>query len=280
MSVGVQTVRHHKDFERIVLFDYRLTCRTGLHIGAGKSGELVGSDLPVLRDASGRPLIPGSSLRGILRSGVEAISATLQLDRAARRPAASPASDVPPAVAHLWSELDLVQRMFGYVAANREEAEKKGSAYGSRLQISDGVCESAPRIELRDGVAISRETRTAAGSAKFDVEVVPAGTMFQGSVRFKNPADYELGLLAQAFWMLDQGILLLGGKSARGLGWVEVAVSEPWELTAKKILEESLRPSSRKSSQDDFGPVAEKFQLHQAALLELEKEASSASANG
>ena len=66
---------------------------------------------------------------------------------------------------------------------------------------------------------------------------MPAGTRFRASVRFKNPADFEIGLLAQALWMLDAGLLLLGGKSARGLGWMEVEATPPRILKPKAILE-------------------------------------------
>lgn len=49
-----------------------LHCETGLHIGAGKgSQEIGGADNPVVKDAFGRPYIPGSSLRGKLRSLLE-----------------------------------------------------------------------------------------------------------------------------------------------------------------------------------------------------------------
>jgi CRISPR-associated protein Csm3 len=45
-----------------------LYCETGLHIGAGKGSlEIGGADNPVVKDAFGRPYVPGSSLRGKLR---------------------------------------------------------------------------------------------------------------------------------------------------------------------------------------------------------------------
>src|ERR1700719_5253408 len=47
-------------------------CETGLHIGAGKGSlEIGGADNPVVKDAFGLPYIPGSSLRGKLRSMLE-----------------------------------------------------------------------------------------------------------------------------------------------------------------------------------------------------------------
>src|SRR5579863_4937661 len=49
-----------------------IACQTGLHIGAGKGSlEIGGADNPVVKDAYGLPYIPGSSLRGKLRSLLE-----------------------------------------------------------------------------------------------------------------------------------------------------------------------------------------------------------------
>src|ERR1700749_901454 len=46
--------------------------QTGLHIGAGKGSlEIGGADNPVVQAAFGIPYIPGSSLRGRLRSLLE-----------------------------------------------------------------------------------------------------------------------------------------------------------------------------------------------------------------
>jgi CRISPR/Cas system CSM-associated protein Csm3 (group 7 of RAMP superfamily) len=45
-----------------------LTTVTALRISAGRSTEPIGSDLPVIKDALGRPLIPGASFKGALRS--------------------------------------------------------------------------------------------------------------------------------------------------------------------------------------------------------------------
>jgi CRISPR-associated protein Csm3 len=55
-----------------VVLEAELHCDTGLHIGAGKGSlEIGGADNPVVKDAFGRPYIPGSSLRGKMRSLLE-----------------------------------------------------------------------------------------------------------------------------------------------------------------------------------------------------------------
>lgn len=55
-----------------LIIEGEIQCRTGLHIGAGKGSlEIGGADNPVVKDAFGIPYIPGSSLRGRLRSLLE-----------------------------------------------------------------------------------------------------------------------------------------------------------------------------------------------------------------
>src|SRR5256714_2450959 len=55
-----------------LILEGELCCETGLHVGAGKGSlEIGGSDNPVVKDSLGRPYVPGSSLRGKIRSLLE-----------------------------------------------------------------------------------------------------------------------------------------------------------------------------------------------------------------
>jgi CRISPR-associated protein Csm3 len=55
-----------------LILEGELHCQTGLHVGAGKGSlEIGGADNPVVKDAFGRPYVPGSSLRGRLRALLE-----------------------------------------------------------------------------------------------------------------------------------------------------------------------------------------------------------------
>src|SRR3954465_15016045 len=55
-----------------LILEGEMHCETGLHVGAGKGSlEIGGSDNPVVKDAFGRPFVPGSSLRGKIRSLLE-----------------------------------------------------------------------------------------------------------------------------------------------------------------------------------------------------------------
>lgn len=280
MTAAQSRPRSHLSFERLVTFELQLITKTGLHVGAGKNPALVGSEMPILRDAAGKPLIPGSSLRGVIRSAIAGIVDSLGLDL--RRPmAVQPAGSVAGSHAewreftNRWNDrMGIVERLFGRVA------QRSGDfSYASRLFISDLTPEEEVVVELRDGVGIDRDTRTASaeGGIKFDLEVVPAGTEFQGVVRLHDPEDHEVGLLAQALLMLDRGLVRLGGKGARGLGWVEVGVGPVEELTAESLL--FGPPVGRDGSDDiEYGEVTERLGKYLDELRSLARSAESAPA--
>ena len=55
-----------------LILEGEMACESGLHVGAGKGSlEIGGADNPVVKDAFGLPYIPGSSLRGRIRSLLE-----------------------------------------------------------------------------------------------------------------------------------------------------------------------------------------------------------------
>src|SRR5579885_441358 len=70
--MSAHSVRTELTFLGKLILEGELECCTGLHIGAGKGSlEIGGADNPVVKDAFGLPYIPGSSLRGRLRSLLE-----------------------------------------------------------------------------------------------------------------------------------------------------------------------------------------------------------------
>ena len=70
--MSAHTVQTRLQLVGKLILEANIECLTGLHIGAGKGSlEIGGADNPVVKDAFGRPYIPGSSLRGKLRSLLE-----------------------------------------------------------------------------------------------------------------------------------------------------------------------------------------------------------------
>jgi len=91
-------------------------------------------------------------------------------------------------------------------------------------------------IEVRDGVAIDRDTGTVSGPRKYDFEVVPPGVTFNLEVFVENPRDWGMGLLVAGFDQLDLGFTALGGFGSRGLGRVRISWERVERFTARDLL--------------------------------------------
>ena len=130
-----------------------LELKSPLHIGAGTSSPLT--DAPVLR-INGKPFLPGTSLRGVLRH-------------------------------LLQSEASLLGCTVGDWLSLFSEATED-HPYQSRLTISSAFLEpdQTPVSETRDHVNIDRESGAAARTGKFDNEAILPG---QGIFQFR--AVYE-----------------------------------------------------------------------------------------
>lgn len=226
----------------------RLITRTGLHIGAGSGGLLGAVDLPVLRDSEGHPFIPGSSLKGALRSTTEAF-VRAAADHIPGLRACDPLHEPPPGTdltdaatrrkyacgAHLSGERASVDpgehcsvcRLFG------------SRVVASHVRFSDAHPASghlAP-VELRDAVVLNRDLRAAQHGLKFDFEVVPPGVSFELEIFVENPESWSMGLLAIAFDQLADGFTAIGGYTSRGLGRVDVTWTQLVEITARELFE-------------------------------------------
>lgn len=222
-----------------------LVTRTGLRIGSGGSGEFDAVDLPVLRDAQRYPLIPGSSIKGVLRSTVESILRGASLERSKHLWACNPHSegrdgkDDGPASCghHSFAERPSADTS-GYCAACRLFGSRR---VASHVRFTDALIPKNKRggripVETRDGVAIDRDLRVVSGPAKYDFEVVSPGTQFDLEVFVENPEGWLMGLLIVGFDQIADGFSALGGFTSRGLGRVEIAWSEVERVRAKDLL--------------------------------------------
>ena len=213
---------------------------TGLRVGGQQGQDLTGSDLPVVKDAGGRPYLPGSSFKGALRATVEAMLRGLA-GGAGRRPWACDPLDEDR---RCGPKRDGERR--GVPAPINDVLDSTCDAcllFGSphlagRLLVSDLplVGDGRRAVEVRDCVAIDRDTETARDGGKYDLEVVPAGTAFELELVLDNPEDHQLGLLAAGLDALGQGYARLGGGGTRGLGRVEIRVERVQRRSARQML--------------------------------------------
>lgn len=202
-----------------------LVATTALRIGVGRSNAISGSDLPVLRDALGKPFIPGASLKGSFRAQVEA------LVRAVAPKQVLDLAQLEQRTSELRNEKQI--REWKEERFNQEVWDKVGMidvTFGSpeiagRLFFKDALVDEQiwfGQFEVRNGVAINRDTETAENQHLYDYEVVPAGTRFDFQLILENAQDWQLGMVLWALEPWKAGNIQIGGFRSRGLGYVKL----------------------------------------------------------
>lgn len=211
-----------------------LTTVTALRISQGRSNEPIGSDLPVVKDAFGRPLIPGSSFKGAMRSRLESFLRGIL--GSGRRQVSNPAieeewSITPNELKDLKNQYSNDSALTSAILAKTDLVSQLfGSPWlSSKFQVQDlNVVEDVwfGQYQERDGVAIDRDTETAAEGKLYDFQVVPAGTPFYFRAIVENVEDWELGLLMIGLYQFETEQIPLGGGRSRGLGVVKLEVNQ------------------------------------------------------
>jgi CRISPR-associated protein Csm3 len=213
-----------------LVLEGEIQCQTGLHIGAGKGSlEIGGADNPVVKDAFGIPYIPGSSLRGRLRSlleqtlGLAVPSELVFLSRRKGQEVRIHQSDRPD---------DEVCILFGRNAGRVERVAGEGvesaAATPARLTVYDAplvVDSITPQMrenlddeltEVKSENAVDRITSQANPRT---LERVPAGARFRFRMVLDVLCEEDKPLLArvaQALRVLEDDAL--GGGGSRGNG--------------------------------------------------------------
>lgn len=238
-------------FQTRIIVRGQVSAETGLHIGVGSSSlDPSATDSPVIRDAAGRPFIPGSSFKGAFRAHLESLVRGLNRGGlSACDPLADPCipnksqngklgiEDLKAQAEEKATEDGRVNRVKydeilteKIVSQSCDVCRLFGSPWlASHVMIKDLFVDPdwwAGRVELRDGVGIDRDTETARQGVKYDFEVVPASTRFNLEIVVENADDELLGLLAIGLRELEQGRVSLGGKTTRGLGSVRLELQE------------------------------------------------------
>ena len=96
---------------------------------------------------------------------------------------------------------------------------KEVKSLAGRIHISDMPVLKNVKYITRDGIKIDRNTGATEKRAKFDYDVVPAGTEFDLNIELENIENYQLDLIGLALndILKDNGDLF-GGKTSRGIG--------------------------------------------------------------
>jgi len=213
-------------FEKRYLFQGNLTLQTGLHIG-GRDTIFSPSEHPVIRTPDGQPFIPGSSFKGAFRSTVEKLapniaavwSCGLDKEDGCIGPQGDAQKKFDKSRDPKWSDNELLSKLEKRLC---HTCKLFGSPYAaSKINFADlylteeyidGI------IQIRDGVAIDRDSERPVKNRLFEYEVVAPSLSFNLEILLEDPTDVDLGLTCLGLSEFTGGFGYLGGKRSRGLG--------------------------------------------------------------
>jgi len=210
---------------------------TGLHIGGSKENvEIGGIDTPVIKMATikDQPYIPGSSLKGKIRSLLEQIAGVTEVGGGTKRNGKNYSySDKPEAVKNIID-------VFGF--ANDEKPSKIifRDAYISNSSLD--LLEEAenldmPYTENKFENTIDRVTGVTKRGGVRQIERVPAGVSFDIEIIInvwdtKEDGEKSLELLKKGIHALENDYL--GGSGSRGYGQVKFSELKTEEISFEK----------------------------------------------
>jgi len=225
-----------------------LLCKTGLHIGGSTTGlEIGGVDNPVIKDPiTGEPYIPGSSLKGKLRSLTEWSLGLIGKHSSHQDSyAAYECKDLEdprpsdPKKAERWDRAQSLGRLYGASSSSDKVRFECGP---SRLTVRDSFLSNKTKESLAQslGPGLFTEVKTENALDRITSEAnprplerVPAGSRFETNliVDIYGPQDHDLlKLLFSAMLLLEHSAL--GGAGSRGSGQV---VFQNLQLTCRPL---------------------------------------------
>ena len=195
-----------------IMISGKITSKTGMHIGGASGFSAIGAiDSPVVRDIqTDEPMIPGSSLKGKMRSLL-----------------ARQYADIAKLPKHNDDD-PRVRRLFGYMQDGKTSKDGKQMAFPARLQFSDMFLTNkkelseigVPTTEVKFENTINRLTAVANPR---QIERSVAGSVFELNLIYNVVEESEM---LEDFTTIGEGLKLLtydylGGHGSRGYGRIQ-----------------------------------------------------------
>jgi len=209
-----------KDLRNEAKITFKMKVDSPLSIRSGSENGIDPTlpDMQCLRtfkDGENTVFIPGSSIKGVIRSRCERIIKFLEgnacniVDRNQSCNGKEKELKKELTGSDIYKKVCHACRIFG------------STAIGSRVKFKDAYPIGKTKIGFRNGVGINRITGAAQRGALYDFEVVEDGT-FEVSFIITNYELYQLKLLLFAIEDIDEGYVSFGGSTTRGNGKMKV----------------------------------------------------------
>ncbi|MEG6565732.1 CRISPR-associated RAMP protein Csx7 [Thermoanaerobacterium saccharolyticum] len=230
-------------FENRYIVEGTIVTLKPIHIGKGQENmDPTEVDSPVLKDRNGQPVIPGSSLKGVLRSFMERVlsngafegySSCLIVndepcvnDDDVKKLKDKYDKDYKKIAEEIYERSCNVCRLFG------------SKNVAAKLTIKDlNSIDEKTFFDMRDGVGIDRDTGTAKDGKKYNYEITPSGTKFGFYMVGENLDDDDLYLLKLCLNVLKNGQISVGGMTSRGLGSIKLIDEKMYKIDKSNLKE-------------------------------------------
>lgn len=203
---------------KVACYRIDLELQSPLTIGAAQSSL---TDYDVVLDSRGLPVIPATSIAGVLRSCLADDKAEQYFGkRISPTDGDSPDAEVP------------------------ELTESVIRTYDATWQDTN------MSVSVRDNVALKKDDKVADDGLKFDRQVVESGAVFRTYLDITDEVECPASEVEHALYRLHSGSVLLGGKSTRGMGRVIITDCRKrlFDLSEPKELDSWLRFNAFESS--------------------------------
>lgn len=226
------------------IISYKVITLSDLHIGGHMTIEPAEVDNPVIKNPDGMPIILGSSLKGVFRTEMEILL----------RGAKKDVCDIFDPTSRSGCNKCLVCLLFG------------GKDVTASICIKDATANSKKTL-IRNSVAIDRKTRKGRDGGKFDIEVVPKGMTFSGTMTIENTKlgkykNAKLGALLSLIRFFNSCSGCIGHAVSRGFGEVEVGVETINVLTAQDYLDGNYGGTSYVTGTSEYETLEADSILH------------------
>jgi len=212
----------------------------------------------IVTDAEGRPIIPGSTFRGALRSYIESVLRGVYDESQNKRQSVTlrgsdgRAAPVSRIVKLCCDSVDKRQDDLNYqgcltsaiVAKWQADPVLRPNLDAALVDCSCQVCrlfgapwlagkvfvadlqarDWAGTLQTRAGLSISRDRETAIEGSQYQRQSVPPGTRFSFQLSAENVSPVEQGLILLGLRAFEVGLIGLGADRARGLGYGRLAI--------------------------------------------------------
>ncbi|MHA1767841.1 MAG: type III CRISPR-associated RAMP protein Csx7 [Promethearchaeota archaeon] len=235
----------HDIFENRYIFTGKIKVLSPLHIGTSEFAKIGDVDSAFIKYRDGTCYIPGSTLKGYIRSISESIVVNIPQYKNLIKHINNKSNEFVCNIDDILGkyknssksqQLDIISKhlcpickLFGAMG------------YASKLFIPDLPLLNPDQIELerRVHIKINRDSDTVVSGALFDIQYVPKNSEFLFEAYIENADEQDLELFRYGLYFLLKNEAFLGGNRTRGYGKIGLILEKVIKLTIDDIINNS-----------------------------------------